>query len=133
MIYVNANNLYLDTPYTNYKGRYAASSYLPQRDAGARGTLTSDPFTISKPYLEFLCTGMQNAQIYVELWVNGAPVKHFEPDNPSTDFERKSWDVSQWEGMSAQIKVVDGSVSRPRGYIEVDDFYLTDTATVTPG
>ncbi|MDD5318049.1 MAG: hypothetical protein PHF51_04965 [Candidatus ainarchaeum sp.] len=129
---VNVQAMYLDTPYSNYQGSFAASSYLAQRDPGARGSLTSEPFTISKPYLEFLVTGMQHAQIYVELWVDGAPVKHFEPDNPSTRFQRVSWSVAQWVGRTGSIRVFDGSVARPRGYVEVDDFYLTDANTTVP-
>jgi hypothetical protein len=129
---VNAQGMYIDTPYTEYQGSFAASSYLAQRDPGATGTLTSDAFLISRPYLEFLVTGMQNAQIYVELWVDGSPVKRLEPDNPNTRFARVSWNVTQWVGRMGSIKVFDGSISRPRGYIEVDDFYLTNTPTVTP-
>ncbi len=132
IITANVNHMYLDQPYYNYEGRYAASSYLPIRDAGARGTLTSDAFTISKPYLEFLATGMQNGQIYVELWVDGQPVKHLEPDNPTTSFRRYSWDVSQWLNKRGYLKIVDASATRQHGYIEVDDFYLIDTPTVTP-
>lgn len=132
IITANVNHMYLDRPYLNYEGRYAASSYLPIRDAGARGTLTSEEFTVSKPYLEFLVTGMQNAQIYVELWVDGRAVKHLEPDNPTTTFRRVSWDVSQWVNKRGYLKIVDASSTRPHGYIEVDDFYLIDTPTVSP-
>ena len=128
----NSGGLYLDTPYRDYHGRYAASSYLPTRDAGARGTLTSEEFTISKPYLEFLVCGMQNAQIYVELLVDGKAVKHLEPDNPTTQFQRVSWNVSRWQGKKARIRIVDGSATKPRGYIEADDFYLTDIPTAIP-
>lgn len=132
LIAANAERMYVGQPYTNFEGRYAASSFLPRRDAGARGTLTSDPFTISKPYLEFLVTGVENAQIYVELWVEGRAVKHREPDNPTTSFERISWDVRQWTGKTGYIKVVDGSATRPHGFIEADDFYLIDSPTTTP-
>jgi len=128
----NREGLYLDTPYRNYHGRYAASSYLPTRDAGARGVLMSEVFTISKPYLEFLVNGMQNAQIYIELQVEGRAVKHLEPDNPTTHFQRITWNVSKWQGKTARIKIVDESATKPRGYIEVDDFYLTDTPTINP-
>jgi len=132
IIAANANDLYLDRPYSGFEGRYAASTYLPIRDSGARGTLISDEFTISKPYLEFLVTGMQNAQIYVELWVGGQAVKRLEPDNPTTSFRRVSWDLRPWINRNAHIRVSDGSATRPHGYIEVDDFYLIDSPTVTP-
>jgi len=132
IITANLNHMYLDRPYVGYQGRYAASSYLPQRDAGARGMLTSEEFAISKRYLEFLVTGMKNGQIYVELWVGGQPVKHFEPDNPTTTFQRVSWDLGQWLGNRGYLKISDSSATKPRGYIEVDDFYLTDTPTVAP-
>jgi len=129
---VNANGLYLGTPYSDYHGQFAASSYLPNRDAGARGTLTSDEFNVSKRYLEFLYTGMQNGQIYVEVTVNGTAVKHFEMDNPSTQFRRASLDLGAYFGRKARISVVDASATKPHGYIEVDDFYLIDTPTVAP-
>ncbi len=130
--YANAHGLYVDEPYTGYHGRYAASSFLPKRDAGATGTLTSENFTITKPYLEFLVTGIENALLYVEVWVDGEPVKHYLPNNPNTQFKRVSLDVSQWMGRSAYVKVNDGTPNRPWGYIEVDDFYLADVPTVAP-
>jgi len=128
----NAQRLYLDTPYRYYHGHYAASAYLPKRDPGARGALTSEEFVISKPYLEFLYTGVQNMQIYVELWVDGAPVKRLEPDNPTNSFQRMTWNVEPWMGKTGHLKVVDASISRPNGFLEVDDFYLTDSPTTTP-
>jgi len=132
IVAANAAQLYLDTPYRFFHGRFAASSYLPVRDAGSRGSLTSETFLISRPYLEFLVTGMNNAQIYVELWVDGAAVKRLVPDNPTNSFERITWNVRPWMGKTGYLKVVDASSTRPRGFIEVDDFYLADIPTVTP-
>lgn len=132
LIWVNEKGFYYDKPYSGFQGRYAASSFLPRRDAGALGRLISDEFIISKPYLEFLVTGAQMAQISVELEVDGKIVKRLEPDNPTTHFERICWNVSQWLGRRGRIKVVDDSPTRPHAYVEVDDFYLTDIPSAIP-
>ena len=128
----NRQGTFFGAPYTGYHGRYAASSFIPRHEAGAIGTLTSDEFTIAKPYLEFLVTGAESGQLYMEVWVGGAMVKHYGPKNSGTDFMRVSLDVSPWVGRTARIKVVDSTPNRPWGYLEVDDFYMTDAPSVTP-
>lgn len=126
----NAQQLYLKEPYSGYSGAYFASSYLPNMDKRAMGNLTSEPFFINKKYLEFLVIAQLSAQVYVELVVNKTVVYHLEPDNPYPPFQRVTWNLSNYIGKTAFIRVVDAS---NRHYIEVDDFRLVDTPSPKAG
>jgi hypothetical protein len=128
--YVNSQKLYRNVPYSGYSGAYFASSYFPQMDKGAMGTLTSEPFFINKDYLEFLVVADYSGQVYVDLIVNDTVVYHLEPDNSYPPFERITWNVSDYRGQSGVINVVDLS---DRASIDVDDFMLVNTPSKQPG
>ncbi|MCX6777031.1 MAG: DcrB-related protein [Candidatus Micrarchaeota archaeon] len=126
----NLQGLYLNVPYSGYSGSHFASSYLPNMDKGAMGTLKSEEFFINKDYLEFLVIGQLSDQIYVDLVVNNTVIHHLGPDNPFSPFRRIVWNVSDYQGKKGTINVVDVS---NRNYIEVDDFRFVDTLPPNPG
>ena len=87
---------------------------------GPQGTLTSDPFTIQSSAISFLIGGGCNINIArVELLVDGEVVLKATGKCQET-MNRVIWDVSQWEGSTAQIRVIDAS-SGGWGHINFDD------------
>ena len=96
------------------------------------GSLTSTPFTINKPYLNFRIGGQDNAGLNkVRLMVGGQPVKEVGPpqDNGFVDV---SWSVSSWNGQTGQIVCEDGNFYSSYAWFCVDEFHLSDTPTTTP-
>jgi hypothetical protein len=127
---VNAEGFYQKEPYSGYSGSHFASSYLPTMDKRAMGNITSEPFFISKKYLEFLVIGQLSEQVYVGLLVNNTMVYLLNPDNPYPPFIRILWNVSSYVGKNGVIKVVDMS---NRNSVEVDDFRLVDVPSPKAG
>jgi len=87
---------------------------------GPQGALTSDAFTITKRSMNFLLGGGcdVNAQ-RIELLIDGQPV--FKATGKCTEtMERVAWNVAQYHGRSAQIRLVDAS-SGGWGHINFDD------------
>ena len=105
-----------------------AGSFPPEN---ATGTLTSDPFTIDKDYINFRIGGQDGANANkVRLIVGGNIVKEVGPpgDNGFVDV---SWSVSTWNTQSAHIECVDGNSNGGYAWYCVDEFYLSDTPTTT--
>ena len=138
----NAQLLYFSEPYSGWQGTYFASSY-PERST--TGAITSEPFTITKNFMDFLVVGQSDSQLCVALTIDddniytdcdelrrsSSTVRMLEPSvpqvNPFSRFRRVTWDVSRYKGRNARIHVIDNSV---RGWVEVDDFRQEDNATV---
>lgn len=115
---------------SNHQGQYWIGGYEKRvrpadpageiQGDGPQGTLTSEPFTITKRSLSFLIGGGCDINSErVELIVDGQPV--FRATGKCTEtMERISWDVSPYLGRSAQIRLVDSS-SGGWGHINFDD------------
>ncbi len=87
---------------------------------GPQGTLTSEPFTITKPTITFLIGGGCDINTErVELLVNGQAVLKATGRCTET-MARMIWDVSAWQGQQARIRLVDAS-SGGWGHINFDD------------
>lgn len=110
---------------------FVGTAYLKSiDDDGLSGSLSSAPFTISKPYINMLLAGPKaagSAAASVKLVVDGQDVRTAASvsDTPEV-FEWVSWDVSDLAGKQASIRI-DVAPARsfgnrriPRGYIMVD-------------
>ena len=87
---------------------------------GPQGSLTSNPFTITTKYISFLIGGGCDIRtVRVELLVNGKIVKQSTGKCNET-MTRVRWDVSQFSGQKARIRLVDQS-SGGWGHINFDD------------
>jgi len=87
---------------------------------GPQGTLTSEPFAISKSHISFLVGGgCDIALVRVELVVDGQVVRQATGKCHESLF-RYGWQVSDLIGRSARIRLVDHS-SGGWGHINFDD------------
>lgn len=115
---------------SNHQGNYWIGGYeerhLPTDSPGEifgdgpQGTLTSDPFKIKLPYLGFLIGGGCNiSSERVDLIIDGHVVRN-ATGRCFESMELVSWNVSEFIGKTAQIKVVDAS-SDGWGHMNFDD------------
>ena len=110
------------TPISGFAGHGLASSY--HGGDGATGELLSAPFTLSRDYLQFLIHGGRDAaKLHVDLEVDGAVVRTATGDN-SEHLTWRSWDVHQWSGKQARMRLVDQSTGG-WGHLGVDQIVLT--------
>ena len=87
---------------------------------GPQGTLTSEPFTITRPTISFLIGGGCDIRTErVELFIDGQVVLQATGKCTET-MERLRWDVSRYIGRTAQIRLIDAS-SGGWGHINFDD------------
>ena len=108
---------------SGYEGSHMITSFV-NGDAG-RGTLTSPIFTIERHKLCFLVGGgIQD--VYVALVINGNEVIR-SSGLQSRSLSWVTWDVSAYEGQSAQIRIVDNSTAG-WGFIDADYFVMADEA-----
>jgi len=92
----------------------------------AKLTLISAPFVISKNYINLKVGGGNNADLtYVGLFVNGIRVKYEVGEN-SGNLTQRRWDVSAYQGQTAEIRIVDNSTGG-WGFIMCDDIIFTNS------
>src|ERR1700677_641480 len=108
---------------TGMIGSYCAST----RDSGngGTGTLTFPAFTVSKHYLNFLICGGNYANTCVELIVGGNVVLTASGVD-STNFAWVTWDISAYNGQSAQVELVDQNTGS-WGFIAADQIVESDS------
>lgn len=110
---------------SGYQGTGLVNSY----NGGdvAVGTLTSPPFIITKPYLNFLIGGGNYpGQECINLLVSNVVVATATGANSET-LTPQQWDVSGYLSQMAAIQIVD-STAGSWGHILVDEITLSDTA-----
>ena len=98
-----------------------------------QGTLTSPEFPITKNFMSMLVGGgnrsADSGQILaVQLLINGSVVRSLAGDNAGI-LNWKGWDVSEFAGQNAQLRVVDQATGG-WGHLTLDHVMLTDTAAV---
>ncbi len=119
---------------TGYLGRQLVNTFL-DFDATV-GTLTSPPFAISRPYLNFLVGGgyhpfdpatygtASDTETAVNLLIGGTVVQTATGSN-SEHLGWRSWNLTNYQGKTAQIEIIDNSTAG-FGHINVDEFVLAD-------
>jgi levanase len=98
-----------------------------------RGTLTSPEFPITKNFMSMLVGGGNRSAdsgqtLAVQLLINGQVVRSLAGDNSGV-LNWKGWDVSEFAGQNAQLRVVDQATGG-WGHLTLDHVMLTDSAAV---
>ena len=94
------------------------------------GTLTSPEFPIERRFLAFLIGGGKNEeQLALQLWIDGQCVRSAtgpnDRDGGSEALEQQWWDVSEWAGKRAVLRIIDQATGS-WGHINVDHIVQTD-------
>ncbi|MBL7222601.1 MAG: GH32 C-terminal domain-containing protein [Candidatus Brocadiae bacterium] len=96
---------------------------------GTTGTLTSPPFAIERPFINFLIGGGGHAGTHVDLLVAGKAVRTARGPNTrsggSEELDWMSWDVKELAGKQAVIQIVDKGTGG-WGHINVDQIAQSD-------
>lgn len=110
---------------SGYDGSGLANSYLG--GDGSTGTLTSPPFVITRPYLDFLIGGGNYpGQECINLIVSNVVVETATGANSETLLPAQ-WNVSAFLGQTGTLQIVD-SATGSWGHILIDEVVLTDAA-----
>ena len=114
------------TRVSGYGGNRLVNSMYDRHDQGT-GTLTGPAFTIDKPFLHFLIGGGKDPEkLYIELLINNKRV-FSETGANSEELKWKSWDLSQYKGQQAVIRIVDNSTGG-WGHICIDQIIASENA-----
>jgi fructan beta-fructosidase len=116
-------------PNQNTVSGYQGSGLVNSFNGGdaSTGTLTSPPFVITKPYLNFLIGGGNlPGQECLNLVISNVVVATATGANSETLAPRQ-WDVSAYLGQTATLGIVD-SATGGWGHINVDQIVLSDAA-----
>lgn len=116
-----------------YRGKRLVNSFL--KGDGSTGTLTSPEFTIERNYIAFLIGGGKNEdQLALQLLIDGKVVRTATGPNSqpggSETLAQESWDVTEFNGKSAKLRVVDDAKGG-WGHINVD--HIVQTHKKPPG
>lgn len=114
----------------NVHGRFVAiSNYRSKTDELKQGKLISKPITINRKYITFLIAGgKHDTRECINLMVHNRVVRTATGNNDNT-LRFVSWDVSDIEGESAVIEVLDaieGNWGNCLDYVIVDNIVFTD-------
>lgn len=115
--------------YERFDGKSGAAGDI--RGDGATGTLTSQEFTIKRPYITFkIGAGNLPGETGVNLIVAGKEIE-LATGMDSESMLTLSFDVSQYIGKPAKLVVFDCATGG-WGHINVDDFTATDHPVIDP-
>ena len=112
---------------SGFKGKGFANSF--HEGGKSKGTLTSPEFEIEQPFINFLIGGYLE-ETCMNLIIDGEIVRT-ATGRSSRFLDWEHWDVSDLEGKTAQIEIVDNHSGR-RGYILVDHIMMSSRTYVLP-
>ena len=115
----------------NEQGSYMADSFAGGKD-DALGTLTSNPFTISRPFINILIGGGYHPGVTcINLRIDGKIARTATGRNSET-LDWATWNVAALQGKSAAFEIVD-SEGGGWGHVLVDTIELADTPRTAAG
>lgn len=118
---------------SGFLGKGLVSSYFG-RDKST-GTLTSPPFQIERPFINFLVGGGRWKETCINLRIDGKVVRSATGSNPGGNkterLEPATWNVKEFIGKNATIQMVD-SHKGGWGHINVDHIVQSKAAAVKP-
>ncbi len=136
----DSEGCYLGAPWAGYNGSYFATTFNCGL-SNAPGNLTSSPFIVSEPFLNFKVISPEDANIYVEILHDGLPaeIAHYNTFNISKfgttapyTFRNASIPLISLSGDAVQVRVVAQSLKH-HSYIAVTGFHMSPLPSQTPG
>jgi uncharacterized protein (DUF608 family) len=124
-----------DQKLAGYQGKRTANSFT--EGESRTGKLTSVPFTIERRFINFLIGGGNHmrpdgqVEAGINLMVDGKVVRNATGSNTDA-MSLASWEVSELEGKTALLEIVDGVVG-PWGHIAVDQIEFSDRSPLVRG
>ncbi|MEM8955945.1 MAG: sulfatase-like hydrolase/transferase, partial [Verrucomicrobiota bacterium] len=121
-------------PVSGFHGKGLANSFVGGDNA--TGVLTSPPFKIERPFMNFsIGGGSHTGQTCINLLVGGKIVRNASGPNPRPDASEKmvasTWDLSELAGKTASIQIVDQRTGG-WGHITIDHLVLSDKPIAKP-
>ncbi|MGC8662190.1 MAG: hypothetical protein ACP5RT_00160 [Candidatus Micrarchaeia archaeon] len=141
--WADQNLCYYNNSWLNYEGDFFATTFHCGLEV-QQGNLTSNPFKVVLPYLNFKIISPYDSQIYVEIIKNNKPIviTHYNTYNAqgniyqTSQFENASIPIVMFMCQNVSIRVVADSVGtlvNRLDYIAVGDFYQSSIPEETPG
>ena len=113
-------------PIMNHQGKAIATSFHAEGKEDLVGKLVSQPFTVERDFISFkIGGGNHKEKTCFNLLIDKKVVRTATGDNSNT-FKAKSWDVSDLQGKSARLEVVDQQKGA-WGFVMVDDIVFVDS------
>ena len=141
----NAAHSYYSVPWTGAGTNFFATNFKGGLQV-VGGNLTSAPFLITEPYLNFKIISPQSGQLYVQILHNGSPTitTHFntftatqQGGNSTSTFVNASINLLPLICQHAQIRVVAGTFLVTGGanlnYMAITGFYMSKKPVATRG
>ncbi|MCL5100782.1 MAG: hypothetical protein M1122_02410 [Candidatus Marsarchaeota archaeon] len=133
----NIEGNYYNHTWEGYNGTYFATTYMGGISHYV-GNLTSDPFLVTEPYLNFKIISPYNNLLYVEVYQDGVPFMRIHYNtyvsgnkNAPSTFMNATIPLETLLCQNVSIKVTAGvagaTPSAVMDYIAVGDFYLSKT------
>ena len=144
IIEANANGDYYGAPWSGYTGIYFATTHQPGTNVDT-GNLTSRPFRVTEPYINFQIVSPQDNDLYVEILEGNRPliISHYytypavvNATAAQSTFVNASIPVASLICQNVSIRVVSGVVGQRINnykFIAVGGFYMSKTPVQTPG
>lgn len=138
----NENGYYYSSLWSNYRGEFFATTYS-KGSLLSPGNLTSAPFQVTGPFLNFRIVSPKSVNLYVEILFNNRPfiISHYD-----TTFGRGSAALGTFENASFYVEpflcqnisvraVADvlGNSTNSGSFIAVGDFQISNSSTATQG
>ncbi len=121
---------YYGKAWSNIPGTYVASTFRCGLQP-TPGNLTSSPFMISEPFLNFKIVSSPSASLYIEVLANGKPAiiasyntYNSSQSNQSSTFRNATIPLTTIGSKAATIRIVAGSVTQQQ-FVLAGGFYLS--------
>jgi fructan beta-fructosidase len=116
-------------PVGGFRGQGLVNSFAG--GDGSTGTLTSPPFRVSHPFLNFLVGGgAHEGRTCIQVLVGGQPVRTVTGRDDET-LSMATFELREFLGKEAQLRLIDDATGG-WGHINADHFVLSDTAATPP-
>lgn len=137
---------YIGSPWSNAPGQYVASTYMCGTQTSP-GNLTSSPFVVNKPFLNFRIVSKPHGNLYVEIITGNqtaiiATYNTYNLSLPNSTIKNKNVTTSIFRNASMPLTVVAGKVVRIKlvssavgtsSFMLAGGFQLASTPNQEPG